>query len=81
MNRKRKLKQMRRFLLQYGEITIDVKREPDWFYRKGSHMVAYVADDNLGSIVVGHENRYLAYQSAVHELKKWIREDKENNEL
>ena len=34
MNRKRKLKQMRRFLLQHGEITMDVKREPDWFTEK-----------------------------------------------
>lgn len=75
MNRKRKLKQMRRFLLQYGKITRDTKREPDWFYRKGSHFVAYLSDDGC-SIAVGHRNRYLAYQGVVQELKNWMRMDK-----
>ena len=75
MNRKRKLKQMRRFLLQYGEITRDTKREPDWFYRKGSHFVAYDSYDGCG-ISVGHRNRYLAYQGVVQELKNWMRKDK-----
>jgi len=81
MNRKRKLKQMRRFLLQHGEITMEIKNKPDWFYRKGSHMVAYVVNDDLASIVAGHKNRYLAYQSVIHELKECLRRAEKDDKL
>ena len=79
MNRKRKLKQMRRFINKYGIIDKEYKRPPDKNfppYRKGSYFASFVSDELSLASCVGHIDKYQVYKSIVRNIKELIKKEK-----
>ena len=77
MNRGKKLKQMRRFINQYGVIDKEHKRPPNKnypSYRKGSYFVSFYSEELGLSVASGHINKYEAYKGVVEEIRRHIKE-------
>lgn len=73
MNRKRKLKYMRRFILKHGVIKKEYKRPPDKNfspYRKGSYYIDFRSEELDMAASVGDIDKYQAYKSLVREIKE-----------
>ena len=73
MHRRKKLKQMLRFLNKHAKIYSEIKRPPDPDfrpYRKGSVLVVYHCEVTDGSFCVGDVNRYAAYKSIYNDVRR-----------
>lgn len=69
MNRKRKLKQMYRFINRYGRIKEQGKRLNDEEYRKGSYYVAFDSKELGIFLDIGGVDKYSVYKSIVKEIR------------
>lgn len=69
MNRKRKTKQMRKFIYQYGTIKTEYKRPKDSYYRKGSYFAVFDSEKLDMVCSVGHIDKYHVYKSIVQDIK------------
>lgn len=77
MNRAKKLKQMRRFILKHGVIDEEGNRPPEKNfrpYRKGSYYVNYLSDELNLTAAVGDSNKYEVYKSLRDIVKQYIKE-------
>lgn len=76
MNRKKKLKQMRRFINKYGVIIHEYKRHPDkgfYPYRKGSFFV-YFDSNKLGHCGgYGSVSQYEVYKMICRDIRQMIK--------
>lgn len=70
MNKSKKLRQMRKFIMKQGEIDKEYTQPPDWFYRKGSYFASFLSlAEPKYSILTVQKNKYLAYKSIVENIK------------
>lgn len=77
MNRAKKLKQMRRFILKHGVIDEEGNRPPEKNfrpYRKGSYYANYLSDELGLTAAVGDSNKYEVYKSLRDIVKQYINE-------
>ena len=75
MNRGRKIKQMRKFINEWGAITHEMKLPPNPLfrpYRKGSYRVVFDSQLLDVSISCGDIDKYRAYKGIVQEINKRI---------
>lgn len=75
MNRGRKIKQMRKFILKYGFISKEHSREPDKSfppYRKGSYEAVFLDNYGITSQCVGDVDKYQVYKEIVKAIKQDI---------
>lgn len=70
MNRKRKIKQMRKFINKYGEIKKEYKRPKDGYYHKGSYYADFDSEKLDMNCSVGHVDKYHVYKDIVKIIKK-----------
>lgn len=73
MNRKRRTKQLRKFINQYGTILCEYKRPPNKtcsYYRKGSYFACFESDELGFYCSIGDINKYLVYKNIVKGIKK-----------
>lgn len=69
MNRKRKIKQMRKFISKYGVIKTEYVRPKDEYYRKGSYYAVFDSEKLDICCCVGHIDKYYVYKSIVRNIK------------
>lgn len=77
MNRVKKLRQMRRFILKHGVIDEEENRPPEKNfrpYRKGSYYVNYFSDELGLTASVGDSNKYETYKSLRDVIKLYTKE-------
>ena len=77
MNRSKKLRQMRRFILKHGIIDEEGERPPEKNfrpYRKGSYYANYLSDELGLTAAVGDSNKYEVYKSLRDIVKQYIKE-------
>lgn len=75
MNRGRKIKQMRKFINEWGVITHEMKLPPNPFfrpYRKGSYCVVFNSQLLDVCISCGDIDKYHAYKGIVQEINERI---------
>lgn len=70
MNRKRKIKQMRKFINKYGVIKTEYKRPKDEYYRKGSYYAVFDSEKLDMVCSIGHIDKYHVYKSIVKDIKE-----------
>lgn len=75
MNRGKKIRQMRRFINNYGTINHEYKRPPNKSYppyRKGSYEVVFISDiiDVMAS--VGNVDKYHTYKAVVNMICEYL---------
>lgn len=73
MNRKRKIKQMKKLINKYGVITQEYKRPKDNYYRKGSYYANFDSGLMDFNSSVGHIDKYHVYKNIVNDIKEYIR--------
>ena len=76
MNRKRKLKQMRRFIGRYGYIVDEYKRPPDkcfYPYRKGSFFVSFDSNELGLSGAYGNCSQYEVYKMICSDIRWFLK--------
>jgi len=84
MNRGKKLKQRRKFIIKHGRIDREYKRKADKNYppyRKGSYFASFVSDELGLSVCVGHIDKYRVYKEIVNLIRttpKYISGDSES---
>lgn len=70
MNRKRKTKQMRKFINNYGVIKTEYKRPKDEYYLKGSYFAVFESEKLDMICYIGHIDKYHVYKSIVRNIKE-----------
>ena len=76
MNRRKKLKQMRKFINKYGIIDKEYKRPPNKSYqpyRKGSYFACFLSDELGLASCVGDTNKYYVYKEIVREINELMK--------
>ena len=76
MNRKRKLKQMRRFINKYGCIEHEYKRPPEksfYPYRKGSFFVSFYSNELGLSGAYGDCSQYEVYKTICGDIRQFLK--------
>ena len=76
MNRKRKLKQMRRFINRYGYIEYECKRPPEkgfYPYRKGSFFVSFYSNELGLSGAYGNRSQYEVYKMICIDIRQMLK--------
>ena len=77
MNRKKKLKYMRRFILKHGVIKEEYKRPPDKNfspYRKGSYYADFRSEELDIAASIGDVDKYQVYKNLVKLIKEELRQ-------
>lgn len=69
MNRKRKIKQMRKFILRHGELRNEGKIPPNKYYRKGYYFAAFVSDQE--SLCISDRDKYQVYKGIIEEIREY----------
>lgn len=70
MNRKRKVKQMRKLINKHGVIKTEHKRPKDEYYRKGSYYAVFDSEKLDMTSVIGHVDKYHVYKNIVKNIKE-----------
>ena len=74
MNRKRKIKQMRKFINKYGVIKTEYVRPNDEYYSKESYHAVFDSEKLDMICCVGHIDKYHVYKNIVREIKDELKE-------
>lgn len=69
MNRKRKIKYMKKFINTYGTITQEYKRPKDEYYRKGSYFAVFDSLKCGMCCAVGNIDQYHVYKDIIENIK------------
>lgn len=69
MNRKMKIKYMRKFINEYGVIKNEYKRPKCKHYRKGSYFAVFNSEKLNMACSVGHIDKYHVYKEIVKDIK------------
>ena len=75
MNRKRKIKQMKKFINAHGIIKQEHKRSKDNYYRKGSYFAAFDSPKLDTFCAVGDVDKYRVYKRIVKEIKMQLKNE------
>ena len=76
MNRKRKLKQMRRFINRYGYIEHEYRRPPEkgfYPYRKGSFFVSFYSNELGLSGAYGDCSQYEVHKMICSDIRRFLK--------
>lgn len=77
MNRKHKIKQMKRFIYMYGNITQEYKRSKDSYYRRGSYFAVFDSKKIDMVCCVTDIDQYRVYKNIVKNIKMATHNKKE----
>lgn len=72
MNRRRKIKQMKKFITKNGIIENEYKRPKDEYYRKGSYVVTFDSEKYDMFCYVSSKDKYHAYKSIIKIIKEKV---------
>lgn len=80
MNKRNKIKQMRRYIEKYGVIITEYKRGRDSYYKKGSYYAFFDSEELDFCISAGHIDKYHVYKTIIKSIKEEIEISKVSKE-